>query len=181
MKKTHIDLTRGSLVLSLVLLTLFSITSFAQNSGTIPSQFSQISYPENGEDLIMAPLGQLSGRHQVVIQNNSGYDAIVKIEDYFSEETYRLVFIRKGYNFTITGIRDGSFMIKFALGSDYSPSQRMFLKSASFTKFDTPRRFDTTVRYEGNRVITSSSKLSVTLAPVVGGNAQTSKISAKEF
>lgn len=81
-------------------------------------------------------VGQESGDYEVMISNNSGHDAIVKIEDHLSGETYRHVFVRRGHTHTITGVRDGTFMIEFALGSDYSQSRTMFLKPISFTKLE---------------------------------------------
>lgn len=181
MKKTIAILIGKSFVLAVVFAGISTVSAFAQTSGSLPGLISQVSHPENGESLLSSFYNQATGRHRIVVTNNSGSDAIVKIEDYTSGETYRLVFVRKNHSHIISEVRDGLFMIKFALGTDYSPSQKMFLKPSGFTKFDNPNRFQETRSSDGYRTTVHYSQLSITLAPVVDGNAQTSKISARDF
>jgi hypothetical protein len=181
MKKTISDLINTSFVLAVVFAGIFTVSVSAQTFNSTPYQMTQIAYPENGENLLGSSYNQITGRHSIVVRNNSGFDAIVKLEDYNTEETYRLVFVRRNQSYTISDIRDGLFMIKFALGSDYSSAQRMFLKPSGFTKFDNPNRFQETRSSDGYRTTVRYSQLSITLAPVVDGNAQTSKISARDF
>lgn len=181
MKKNTVSLIGNSFVLAVVFAGIFTVSASAQTFNSMPYQMTQIAYPENGENLLGSSYGQITGRHSIVVRNNSGFDAIVKVEDYGTDETYRLVFIRRNQSYTISDIRDGMFMIKFALGSDYSPMQKMFLKPSGFTKFDNPNRFQETRSSDGYRTRVQYSQMSITLAPVVGGNANTTKISAKEF
>lgn len=181
MKKINFGLLMRTLAFSAMFLSFFAATVTAQNRESAAGQISDISYPENGESLLSSLFTQATGRHSITVRNNSGSDAIVKVEDNYSGETYRLIFVRKDHTYTIDQIRDGSFILKFVLGADYSPSKRMFLKTGSVMQFDTPRNFQMTTFREGNTITTRYSRLSVTLAPVVGGTAQTSKISLKDF
>lgn len=169
MKRNTFNTIGRVVLLPALFVVLFAVDAMAQR------------YPENGENLLSSYMTQATGHHEIVVQNNSGHDAIVKVEDHFSGETYRLVFVRKGYTYTIEDVRDGTFMLKFALGSDYSPTQKMFLKPVSFTKFDYPDTLRSSTTSNGYQTTINYDQMSITLAPVVGGNANTTKISARDF
>lgn len=153
----------------------------ASLGGVSAQTSSQITRPDHGEELIKPGIYHVTGTHKVLVENNSGQDAILKIEDNLSGETYRLVYIRKGYSHTITDIKDGTFMIKFALGEDYSGYDKMFTKSVSYTKFDNPNTFVARQEFIPGGIRKFSTTLTVTLAPVVGGDADTSRIKATDF
>jgi hypothetical protein len=171
MKTTVLALIGKTLVLPLFFIVLFSVTAFGQAGSTGGY------YPANGEDLLGNAWSKPKGRHAVTIENNNSKDAIVKLEDTSTGETYRLVFVRRGQTYKISEVRDGTFIIKFALGSDYSPSQKIFLRGLEVMQFDEADTLQTT--WSGNTVYYST--LTVSLAPVVGGNADSTKINPRDF
>jgi hypothetical protein len=177
MNKSAINLILRSIVIPALCIGIFAVAGVAQ---TAPSQV-RVTYPANGENLLSSYMTQAIGNHEITVENNSGRDAIVKVEDHYSGATYRLVFVRKNSTYTITDVRDGTFIIKFALGRDYSPDRKMFLRDLEVTKFDEPDTLRTTVTNNGYQRTTNYQSLTVTLSPVVGGNANSEKISLKDF
>ena len=180
MNKSAINLILKSVVLPILCFGIFVGAILAQTGGSVAPQ-ARVTYPANGENLLSSYLTQATGKHEITVENNSGRDAIVKVEDNFSGETYRLVFVRRNSNYTITDVRDGTFIIKFALGRDYSPDRKMFLRDLEVTKFDEPDTLRTSVTSNGYQTTTNYKSLTVTLSPVVGGNANSERISLKDF
>lgn len=120
---------------------------------------------------------RVGGRGWLRISNGTTDDAIAKLVDSSTGKTCRRVYIRAGDAFKIARIGSGNYVLKFSLGSDYDKDSGKFLRDPSFSKFDD--MLDFTVQRTGSGIEWFNHE--VTLNPVLGGTARTSKISADEF
>ena len=83
------------------------------------------------------------------------------------------VYVRGGGTFTAKGVRDGTYRVYTASGEDWDKGKKGFTRDCSFSRFDDTFKFTTTS--------VSSSIWTITLTPVVGGNASTSNVDPKAF
>jgi hypothetical protein len=83
------------------------------------------------------------------------------------------VYVRGGGTYTATGVRDGTYRVYTASGEDWDKAKKGFTRDCSFSKFDDTFKFTTTSF--------SASIWTITLTPVVGGNASTSDVDPKSF
>ncbi|MGA5302275.1 hypothetical protein ACPCHT_20270 [Nucisporomicrobium flavum] len=83
------------------------------------------------------------------------------------------VYVRGGGSFTAKGIRDGTYRIYSASGEDWDKAGKGFTRDCAFSKFDDTFKF-TTTSY-------SSSIWTITLTPIIGGNASTSDVDPNNF
>ncbi|MEV4707411.1 hypothetical protein [Actinoplanes sp. NPDC049316] len=83
------------------------------------------------------------------------------------------VYVRGGGSFTAKGIRDGTYRIYTASGEDWDNGRKGFTRDCAFSKFDDTFKF-TTTSY-------SSSIWTITLTPIIGGNASTSNVDPNSF
>lgn len=119
----------------------------------------------------------LNGRGTLKISNGTSLDAIAKLVDSETNKTVRKIYIQAYSDTEIGTIGIGDYILKFALGTGYDKDSERFLYSQSFSKFDEPFEFREYETYEGVRW----RNFEVSLNAVVGGNAQTSRISAADF
>jgi hypothetical protein len=117
------------------------------------------------------------GRGVLRISNGTTSDAIAKLVDSATNKTRRLVYIQASSNGMISGIETGEYILKFSLGRGYVKNDGRFLYSQSYSKFDDTLGFREYIVGDEIRW----NEFEVTLNPVVGGNAQTSPISAADF
>ena len=83
------------------------------------------------------------------------------------------VYVRGGGTFTAKGVRDGTYRVYTASGEDWDKAKKGFTRDCSFSKFDDTFKFTTTSF--------SASIWTITLTPVVGGNASTSDVDPNAF
>ena len=83
------------------------------------------------------------------------------------------VYVRGGKTFTAKGVRDGTYRVYTASGEDWDKGKKGFTRDCSFSKFDDKFKFTTTSF--------SASIWTITLTPVVGGNASTSDVDPNAF
>ncbi|WP_306214879.1 hypothetical protein [Actinoplanes sp. RD1] len=83
------------------------------------------------------------------------------------------VYVRGGGTYTVKGIKDGTYRVYTASGEDWNAAEKGFTRGCNFSKFDDTFKFTTTS--------TSSSIWTITLTPVVGGNASTSDVDPNGF
>ena len=83
------------------------------------------------------------------------------------------VYVRGGGSFTVKGIRDGTYRVYTASGEDWNKAGKGFTRDCAFSKFDDTFKFTTTS--------VSSSIWTITLTPVIGGNASTSDVDPNAF
>ncbi|GAA3334963.1 hypothetical protein GCM10020358_01360 [Amorphoplanes nipponensis] len=83
------------------------------------------------------------------------------------------VYVRGGGTFTAKGVRDGTYRVYTASGKDWDNGKKGFTRDCSFSKFDDTFKFSTTSF--------SASIWTITLTPVIGGNASTSNVDPNAF
>lgn len=133
-----------------------------------------VRYPTGAN--LMRPLST-GGRGVLHISNGTEFDAIAKLVDARSNLTVRLVYIQANTNADIGEISSGDYFVKFALGTGYNEDSGRFLYAQSFAKFDEIFDFHQYRTSDG----VEWTDYDISLHPVVGGTARTSRISASEF
>jgi hypothetical protein len=83
------------------------------------------------------------------------------------------VYVRGGGTVTAKGVRDGTYLVYTASGEDWDKGRKGFTRDCAFSKFDDKFKFTSTSF--------TSSIWTVTLTPVVGGNASTSNVDPNAF
>jgi hypothetical protein len=83
------------------------------------------------------------------------------------------VYVRGGKSFTAKGVRDGTYRIYTASGEDWDAGKKGFTRDCSFSKFDDTFKFTTTS--------VSSTIWTITMTPILGGNASTSDVDPNAF
>lgn len=141
---------------------------------SIPSDV-KTTRPKNGETIFVS--SRSKGYGSLLIENGTRNDAIAKLVDLNTGKTYKQIYIQAGNNFTINGIKSGTFVLKFSLGKNYSAETKRFTIDESFEKFD--EILDFTVNRTANGVQWSNYR--ATLNPVTYGTATTSRIDANDF
>lgn len=117
--------------------------------------------------------GDRSSHGQLTIENGSDGDAVLSLA--VGHDALISVFVRKGANFEIDGINDGTYSIYYSGGTDWDGGG--FARSCSFSKFDKPLAFSTT----SSGYFEQYSTWTLTLYPVFGGNATTSRVSPQNY
>jgi hypothetical protein len=112
------------------------------------------------------------GLGHLEIQNGAG-DTTISLVPTGSKKATLTVYVRSKGKFTATGVRDGSYKVYSASGTDYDSAKKGFTRNCGFTKFDDTFKFTTTS--------TSSTIWQIKLTPVVGGNASTTDVDPGSF
>lgn len=119
--------------------------------------------------------GDRSSHGQLTIENGSDGDAVLSLA--VGHNALISVFVRKGANYQIDGINDGTYSIYYSGGADWDASINGFARDCSFSKFDKPLTFSTT----SSGYFEQYSTWTLTLFPVFGGNATTSRVSPQNY
>jgi hypothetical protein len=137
----------------------------------LPPQ-GQPGRPSNGQ---FVRQGSRTGRGELTIDNGGGRDAVITLA--VGKRPAFAVYVRKGAKHTVTGIRDGTYHVFFTSGTDWDLKARAFGRGCSFDRFDDSMKFETTQ----TATQTEWSTWTITLQPVVGGNAPTSEVDPDDF
>jgi hypothetical protein len=119
--------------------------------------------------------GDRSGNGQLTVQNGSTTDAVITLA--VGSHARFSVFIRHGATYKVTSINDGRYAVYYASGADWDSTSGSFARECAFDKFDKPMAFTTTPVAGGIEY----STWSITLQPVIGGNASTSKVDPSNY
>lgn len=101
------------------------------------------------------------GAGSLQITNNGSADVVVVVATSVARQPQASIYVRHGSKTNLRGIR-GSYWVFFKSGSAWDGVSRQFTEDCSFSKYDD--RFD------------GKFDWTVTLSPVIGGNASTSKV-----
>jgi hypothetical protein len=86
---------------------------------------------------IEPPSHYTSGGHcELNIDNNSGWDAVVKLVTQISTKTVWKKYLRAGDSLNVTGVESGSYRLRFALGSAWDPNEKRFLREPQYFEMD---------------------------------------------
>lgn len=140
------------------------------------------SQPKNG----FSPYNEYFGKglynndsgNKFTIKNSNSTDAVVLLVDSYSGRKVRNEYIRKGTNFEMTGVPNGTYYLEWASGNNWSPKLKLgnltggFQSDVSFTK---TKDRDDWMSVDGYRGWT------VTLYSVSGGDVESQSIKPSEF
>jgi hypothetical protein len=119
--------------------------------------------------------GGRGGRAYLRIRNGLSHDAVVTLVR--GKSRVLSVYVRKNKSYQINGVRDGTYRIYFTTGDDWDGSARTFTRNCDFSRFEDPVRFQTF--YTGGSI--QWQNWSLTLHPVLGGNARTRSVRPGDF
>ncbi|MGH4008181.1 MAG: hypothetical protein ACRDTH_08510 [Pseudonocardiaceae bacterium] len=119
--------------------------------------------------------GSRTGRGELTIDNGSGKDAVIALAK--NKNPAFSVYVRNGSKYTVKGIRDGTYEIFFTAGTDWDSQNRAFTRDRTFQRFDDTMDFATTKTSTEIRW----STWTITIHPVVGGNANASEVNPNDF
>jgi hypothetical protein len=128
--------------------------------------------PSNGQ---FVRQGSRTGRGELTINNAGELDAVITLA--VGKRPTFAVYVRKGAKHTVTGIRDDTYHVFFASGTDWDRKARAFGRDCSFDRFDDSFKFET--KQTATQI--EWSTWTIELQPVVGGNAPTSEVDPDDF
>ncbi len=112
------------------------------------------------------------------IKNSNSTHAIVLLVDAYSGKKIRNEFIRKGTDFLMTGVPDGTYYLQWFSGDDWSPE----LKIGGFIGgFQSKQGFTKTRDMSDWMKVDGYAKWTVTLYAVEGGDVESESINPDEF
>jgi hypothetical protein len=82
------------------------------------------------------------------------------------------VYVRGKSDYTVAGVAAGTYRIYYATGANWNPERKGFLNDCAFNRFDDTFPF---------RSPPAISTWEITMTPVTGGNASTSKVDPGAF
>jgi tetratricopeptide (TPR) repeat protein len=123
------------------------------------------------------------GRGRLTVKNGTDHDALVKMVVLaYRSNTYCKVYVQANSEVEINGIREGTYQLYFALGTDWDRQKRVFLQNQSYSKFDDDFAFEESKSEDGDGGVTVHySTWSVTLHTIPDGNAHKTDVSEQEF
>jgi hypothetical protein len=113
------------------------------------------------------------GLGQLKIKNSGTMDTLVSVVPRSGSKAIGIAYVRGKGNFTVTGVRDGTYRIFVTSGVDWDASLRTFTRTCNFRKFDDTMKFSTTS--------TRFTVWTITLQATSGGNTPTSAVDPDQF
>lgn len=123
----------------------------------------------------------LRGLGQLKIDNGTNLDAIAKLVNIATNKSIFTVYIKANSTYNISKISDGNYKLFFNLGNDWDAEVKAFAVNSSYEVFEENFDFTTSEYEEGDYIRTRYATFSVTLNPIIGGQAKTDEINAVEF
>ena len=135
----------------------------------------KITRPANGKVLTNKVKG---GRGELTIENGNDRDAVLVLARKASpKKAVLVVYVRAGKDATVKGIKDGTYIVYYSIGTRWDS------KSRAFTSDVERSRFEDTIRFKTTRTSTmiTWSVWTLTLNTVIGGNAPTEDVDPGDF
>ncbi|PYI58364.1 MAG: hypothetical protein DMC60_13075 [Verrucomicrobia bacterium] len=191
--KSGLSMRNIGIAAASVIALLVIIAAIARNSSSLSPSVAPVSegtfppaavpqadvgtfVPENNLILFDAyPDSRFRG--QLTVNNGTSSQAVAKLVDIQADRKILSFVISARQIATIYGIPDGTYQLLFAFGDQLYVGTDRFHSPHGFSKFVRQLTLDTRVTDDS----VYWSQLSVTLHPVISGNAKTSSISQKEF
>ena len=112
------------------------------------------------------------------VQNGTSEDAVLSLYDSAVDETVREVYVQAKHSFRMKGVSMGTYELAYTTGLDWDNAGETFrCGDPNYAQFERQFVFTEERDQEGVQYKT----ITVTLHPVVGGNARTKRISRQEF
>jgi hypothetical protein len=155
--------------------------STGASTGSPPTPSSPPARPRPSQrpatGTVIKDAGILTGQGKLTVENGLSYDAVAVLTPAGSKEALYAVYVRAKDSYTAAGIRDGAYNLYFVVGQDWDEGQKSFQKVVSRERFEEVLEFETESTWQGTRY----TSIRVTLHQVVGGNAPTEEVSARQF
>ncbi|MBJ10646.1 MAG: hypothetical protein CMP66_04200 [Flavobacteriales bacterium] len=113
-----------------------------------------------------------------VIKNSNQTHAVVLLVDAYSERKVRNEFIRKGQTFSMTGVPDGTYYLKWMTGNDWSPNIKVGKLKGGF---QTNMNFSESSSYKDWMSVSGYQEWTITLYSVSNGNMNQKGINKEQF
>jgi hypothetical protein len=114
-----------------------------------------------------------NGSGQLRIKNGGSADAVVSIVAGNGKQPAIVVYVRGKQNFTVRGVRDGTYRVFLTSGADWDAPAKTFSRDCAFERFDDTFKFQTTS--------TTFTIWEITVQAVSGGNASATSVSPDDF
>lgn len=118
-----------------------------------------------------------SGGGSLNVSNGTNRDAYIKLVDPFSHNLVAAFYVKSNSTFMLEQVPDGTYQVLFVLGKDWDSETQSFTGSKRFAKFEKLLNFTTMQLSDRVRY----AVFELTLNPVFGGNARTSRVDEQEF
>lgn len=115
------------------------------------------------------------GDGEFEVQNGTDQDAMVSLSQ--AGSAILGVYVTAGQTATVASIPDGVYDLFFNSGAGWDEQLKTFTRACEFSRFDEPAEFVTTETADGIQYTIQT----ITLQPVVGGNADVSKVDPEAF
>lgn len=148
-------------------------TSEPDSVSTIPTKDPKTYISLSNGNLFYKDSNNFSGLGELKINNGTNSDAIAKLVNIATNKSVLTIYIKANNIYNVTKISDGNYKLMFNLGNDWDAGVKAFNINSSYEVFE--ENFD---------FITSESQystFSVTLNPVIGGDAKTNEVKPVEF
>lgn len=149
-----------------------SINSLMPQLETRPKQYHSLP---TGERLI-EDVG-VYGRGELSVSNQTNLDAVVRLYNQATLETVRWFFVKAKTSCTVGGIPEGIYALAYTSGLDWVDSDEYFRWNPSYYEFEASLHYSE----QWNESGVHYHEYSVTLHPVIGGNARTKSVSRSDF
>lgn len=123
----------------------------------------------------------LNGLGEISIDNGTSMDALAKLVRNYPHKSVYTVYIKAKSIYKMTEISDGFYDLYFAHGQDWDTVNKKFLINVSYSKFEDGFDFVTQNEYLSDGISTEYTTFEITLHSVLGGSAETDRVSEKEF
>lgn len=148
---------------------------------TIPAKDPKTYFSLPNGTILSKNSYQLNGLGSLEIENGTSFDAIAKLVNTTTDKSIFTVYIKANSTYKINKISNGNYRLFFNLGNDWDTEIKAFVVNSSYEVFEENFDFTTSEYEEGDYVRTQYATFSVTLNPVIGGQAKTKEINAIEF
>ena len=129
----------------------------------------------NGTFLVKKLFGGLG---ELTVENGLDLDAVIILAGSMgSEIPLMAVYIRSNDSYTLTGIRDGTYIVYFCIGENWDKDSKKFTARTRYERFEDELQFETTE----TTYSTYYTTYELTLHPVIGGTAETEYLNEEEF
>jgi hypothetical protein len=134
-----------------------------------PAPDVPVSRPATGT-FVTAPTRRGSG--ELKIRNGGGDTAVSLVPAGGGTTQLFTVYVRGRSDYTVAGVAAGTYRVFYATGANWNPQRKGFMNDCAFNRFDDTFPF---------RAAPAISTWEITMTPVAGGNASTSKVDPGAF
>jgi len=131
----------------------------------------------NGTEIVKRR--RTAGYGKLTVDNGTAYDAVLELVDGKTQKAIRVFYVTSGEKFTEDRVGPGTYSVYYMTGTDWNSTAKVFNQVVESGVFDQTATFAEERNDQTGEV--DFHEFSITLQPVVGGNARTSTLDAEEF